>query len=152
MQKNRNPSFFVVSVILIMLLSVSVSRTADSLHGKYFPENSPLWPHFYPNDFLPWGIVLFFSLGWFLVSNLFKIKNEKYRAFMVVLFPLFGYVAFMILYAQLSAAPYQTGNFDSWEYLFSRLIAGWQLGWVIGCLLAFVACYHFEKIKEEVSL
>lgn len=124
--------------ITFFVLIFRATTAADSLSDKYFPPDSPILPNFYPNHFLPWGIILFLVLGWASVNFVCKKYNENsYLTLISLLVIVIGYSLMFYANSRLDNLWFQSNGLAVWVRYSKMLIQTWSLGWVIGGALGF---------------
>ncbi len=128
-------------IIGFFLVSMTVN-TAENLSGRFFPENSPMWAGYYPNDFLPWGVFIFLYIGFVLTNFLLNRIKRKFMAFSALLLSFLPYILIRIVLMN------NDFYFDVWRNLLLELIdmCGWSQ--LVGYLLG-VFVYQVEKNKEK---
>ena len=146
----QKPNFFVLLFMVSIGLVGFAVNAADSMSNKYFPSNSPILANYYPNDFLPWGVLLFLGLGWLTVNFLCKYFDGDWRQLavvLVVLTTIFAIMAYMGI--QLRQIWWQDIEHSVWASYLSELIGVWANAWTLGGIWAFynyrLAAY-FEKV------
>lgn len=134
------PVFFLSNLVVIYVV-----RAADNLSGKFFPGDSPILPNYYPNDFLPWGVFLFVTLGWIIVDFIRSRFNERKYLPLIS-----GIVVYLIMsYINWRLHVFWQDNIDQteWAYCLSQLIDAWSIAWLVGVFWATNSLLSFRSGK-----
>lgn len=142
MKKNLYIFYLYPAFIIGFFLVGMTVKTAENLSGKFFPENSPMWVGYYPNDFLPWGVFIFLYIGFVTTIFLLNRIKRKFMALSALLLCFLPYILIRIVLMN------NISYSDVWGNLFMEIIdtCGWSQ--IVGYLLG-VFVYQMEKNKEK---
>jgi hypothetical protein len=142
----KEQSYISLGASITFLIAVSATRTADRLSGKIFLSDSPILANFYPNDFLPWGLFLFLSLGWISVNFICKAHNKNLRlaviSFLVIMTGIFIKLYFD---SKLDGLLVLSNGQAVWASYLRLLIDAWSFAWLLGGVSAFIINVVFPQ-------
>jgi len=143
MTRKFNPkidyAYMAPALIISFLLVSYAANTADRLSGKYFPPDSPIFSNSYPNDFLPWGLMLSLWFGWISINFICKRYSGNMRLIVIsslIAAVIVGFSTINIT-SKLDAIWLQSDLRAVWASYLSTLIDSWSQAWFIGGASAF---------------
>lgn len=117
--------YFALQIAVIVSFSI---LAAHHLDNNFFPADSPIFAGYYPNDFLPVGVLSFMFLGMvtagFLYDSLFD-KQLEGIALLIIIF----------VFVLISVPPFigrQTQYQGTWVEYMGELALPWALSWLFG--------------------
>ena len=131
---------FAIVIFVSLCLVEGIRSTVHNLRGKFFPEGMPFLVGYYPNHFLPWGILLCMAAGLFSVSFAFS-KYDSKRVTWIVIFMLALVTGFMTLLA--NKLTYIQGLI--WHNEASQLILVWMVAYWTGIIWA----YSYYSLRKQ---
>ena len=130
-----------IALFVFIIVSKSINTTGY-LSGKFFPPNSPVLAGLYPNDFLPWGVIVFLFFGFMFSSFIFDrfAQNRKSVEFVII----FSLVLFLLFsFVGLIGARY----IGTWLEYWGKLFDVWSFAWAMGCV-GTIGIYKFFVVKS----
>ena len=140
-QSNTKKTVFLLLGSVILVSSCLLEGIKSSLHnlrGKYFPENFPMVGGYSPNDFLLWGVLVFFVFG-LITVNFFYKKYDGRKAWFAILQSLTLITAIMIILANLLT--YREG------LIWRNEAGGLILVWIIAYWVGVTWTYSYHRLK-----
>lgn len=141
-QPNTKKTLFLLlgSVILITAcLFRGIKSSLHNLRGEYLPEEFPVVGGYSPNDFLLWGVVVFFIFGLITVNFFFR-KYDARKAGFAILQSISLVTAVMTILSNLLT--YREGLI--WRNEANGLILVWVIAYWVG--VSWTYSYHRLKI------
>jgi hypothetical protein len=151
--KTKSNIAALISVFFICVLLIgNTTIVADNLSGKFFPANSPVFPNFYPNDFLPWAALLFMSIGWIATDFTFRTTSNSANfanaIFLALAVNVLIFFAISIVGARFRNIAFNDTPKMVWAFYVSQLIHIGALSGLVGGLLAYITnllSHFYEK-------
>jgi len=138
--------FSLVSFVSLFLVGFAINA-ADHLSENYFPPDSPVLAGYYPNDFLPWCVLLFVYLGAVTTDLIARRTNHQP-------YPIVAAIAVLVVYILISIAGSMFNNIRlenlqhvSWAYYIGQLIYVCGHSWFIGGLV----CLYYYRVVHKSS-
>ncbi len=133
-----------LSIFAILMILISTIPTADSLSGKYFPVDSPIFANLYPNDFLPWIVFVFLLIGWMNTRFISTHVKSSHASIVAIVVVLVGFILMLLLSDKLENIWSDSHLQEVWAKYLSDLcrISNWA--WFWGNYLAFFV-YRYSR-------
>ena len=110
---------------------------ADSMSGKFFSENSPIWANMYPNDYLPWAIFIFVTLGWLCGNFLLYIQKGNPRTYVIAsLVSIIPLVVYFFIGFKLIGIWETDVVMNEWAIYIDKLLKLSGMSWAVGSIWA----------------
>ena len=124
----KTVGYFLLFALLIAMIVTFSMLAAHHLDEKYFPADSPILADYYPNDFLPVGVLIFTFLGMVMAGLLYDSFFDKQLEGVALLTVLFVYVLITLP----SFIGRQTQYQGTWVEYIGELALPWAFAWLVG--------------------
>ena len=124
----KTVGYFLYFALQIATIVTFSTLAAHHLDNKFFPADSPIFAGYYPNDFLPVGVLIFMFLGMVTAGFLYDLLFDKQLegiAFLIVIF----------VFVLISLPPFigrQTQYQGTWVGYMGELALPWAFAWLFG--------------------